>query len=253
MSTGDPSSRSRSSIPPSSTRGGSGIEETKTNEVRNGLSAAPAMLPVHQVMSPSFGTIVKLQGDGSNYHSWAYHLTLLLKSYGIYEAVIRAEALDATGYVRNNQALTLIARTLSDDALSRILHLEDATLVWTELKNCFSQQGIEWAIRLRRELMALDYNEGDYSHIRDWLNALRDLRRRIASASPQHAISDADYIVVILGLLPDKYTVLRTVLSTSNEITLVRVETALCEEFDRFSKTTTKSSFGLSMCRFLGK
>ena len=179
--------------------------------------------------------------NGSNYGVWSMKVKMMLmrdELWGLVDGTEVAPAELTAVYTRKlAKATATIGLTVDDSFLLMIGDKETPKAMWDALKEHFQSDSLANELFLRRKFYQARMSDGD-DDVQGHINSLREIQRQLAGINCK--ISDREFVMVLLGSLPDSWQSLITALeSRADDLTLSFVQQRLLHEESR-----RKEAFG---------
>ncbi len=179
----------------------------------------------------------------SNYSLWSWRVRMLLIERDMWEIVDGTDVLadDATVAVKaawekkQAKALATICMLVDDSQARLIRHLTTPKDVWDTLQEQYQSTSLANELFLRQRFYRARLPEG--GDISAHINSLKDIAIQLAGVGVQ--IADREFVMVLLGSLPDSYSGLVVALESQQvELKLPFVQQRLLHEEARRKDTS---------------
>lgn len=141
----------------------------------------------------------------NNYPPWSKQMKGLLATKGW------LTALTDPGDANTAQAKGLIMMCVQEGHLTLLENAANAQAAWQALANLYQQQSSANILRLKREFANLEKQRDE--NMTEFMSRVSDLREQIQAATG-NPMPDEDVIVAVLGALPSRYSMIKTVIES---------------------------------------
>lgn len=171
--------------------------------------------------------------NGTNYNIWKFKVKLFMIHKDCWSAVDSTTALPQT----DQKALAIIGLSVKDDQIVHIQSCKSAKEAWDALKMVYEDAGTATKVMLQDELMSSKL-ERDGS-VKDHIGKLRSIVSKLSTIDV--AISDDQYIIILLRSLPPEYDQLVVTLENLDKLKVEDVHARLIREEVRRNSTNNAS------------
>lgn len=148
-----------------------------------------------------------------NYVTWKWHMVMILKAKGLYEYVVKKDASPAESGTSKEEdadqaedtssneyrATSLLASSLSQTNMQRVINCTRAHEIWTALESSFENKS-----STERSMLLEKFTSYRIKRISDISKALGDIQAKAAKLKSLGAAIDDEFIIsIILKALPD--------------------------------------------------
>ena len=197
---------------------------------------------------------------GANYGVWSMKVKMMLMKDGLWGLIDGTDVLEGppnqpelSAYSRKvAKAIATIGLSVDDSFLLMIGDKETPKAMWDALKEHFQSDSLANELFLRRKFYQSRMSNG--VDVQSHINSLRDIQRQLAGI--QCKISEREFVMTLLGSLPDSWQSLITALeSRAGDLTLSFVQQRLLHEESRRKEAgeTTEASGGYVEAFTVGK
>ena len=212
---------------PSPTTAPPGTSDTTANPAAQArVSSSTTQVPSHAV-TPASGSsrlydITFLSNDGTNYSTWSFRVSRVLKQRGLWQIVNGSELIpdqfkDPDVYhdwiARDDLAFTQITLTLEDEPLNSVMHLSSSKEAWDKLSATYEGKGKQTIASLIGELFRETLS--DDTPLRPQLDAM--LHKKHVLSSLGQMLDDSLIAIAMVISLPPSYATLRAILMSSDQ------------------------------------
>ena len=113
-----------------------------------------------------FASIPKLANDGGNFMLWKYHVKEILEAHNLLDYATGKEKKPdpissdfPVWATRNQEAWQQITLTLEDDPLLGVMHLDDASSIWSSLCTCYEGTSVQAISYLMSKIWQEQFND----------------------------------------------------------------------------------------------
>lgn len=172
--------------------------------------------------------VPSLDDEGKNFTMWRYRVEMVLRVRKLWRIVTGDEPKPgesepdqlADWSERDQEAKAQVTLTLANEPLSGVLHATSAKDVWDKLLERYEGRGKQTIAYLISELFRATLS--DESDLEPQLNAMRQKATTLRTLG--QTLDDALVAIAIIISLPESYSVLRTILmSTDDKLTTDKV------------------------------
>ena len=211
--------------------------------------------PVRSGQSSRLYDIDKLDNKGTNFTVWKYRISRILIQRGLWRIVAGVEpcpdsSQDPTGYAdwlsRDEDAVTQITLTLSDEPLSGVMHLDTSVEVWDKLTSTYEGKGKQTVASLIGELFRDTLS--DESPLQPQLDAM--LHKKHLLATLGQPLDDSLVAIAMVISLPPTYSTLRTILMSSDTtLSTDKVVTSVLDQEKLLATEVKHSAFAARLSK----
>lgn len=166
-----------------------------------------------------------------NYTTWKWHMNMVLKTKGLYDAVIKNDYKDQT---KIDQATALIASTLSQQNMQRVINCDNAYDIWMSLESTFENKS-----STERSMLLEKFTSYRIRSISEISKAIGDIQAKAAKLKSLGAAIDNETIIsVILKALPESLKSWKSTwkMVNADKLDLNKLITALMAEVSDMKK-----------------